>query len=530
VGGALPPPVAAVRNAVRASVAGLAPGDLVLAACSGGQDSLAVAAALAFVAPRAGLRAGAVTVDHGLQEGSAQRAADLAQTLRGLGLDPVRTATVTVAGPGGPEAAARAARYAALEETAVDVGAVAVLLGHTLDDQAETVLLGLARGSGPRSLAGMPPRRGLFFRPLLGVRRSVTAAACAALGLPAWSDPHNADRRFARVRVRLDALPALESALGPGVAEALVRTADQLRDDAEVLEEIASSERRRADAPMSAASLAVLPGALRSRVLRSAALEAGCPAGALTAAHVARIEELVTDWHGQRGVDLPGGVRAARQSGEVLFERALTVNDIVNSLCMRVTGRDYQMDAADMGQALKEVLITQEQLGKRTAELAAQIDADYAGRELLLVGVLKGAVMVMADLARAMHLPVQMDWMAVSSYGSGTKSSGVVRILKDLDADISGRHVLIVEDIIDSGLTLSWLVSNLKSRDPASVAIAAMLRKPNSVQMDVEVAYTGFEIPDEFVVGYGLDYAERYRNLPFIGTLAPEVYGGNTSR
>jgi len=188
------------------------------------------------------------------------------------------------------------------------------------------------------------------------------------------------------------------------------------------------------------------------------------------------------------------------------------------------------MDAADMGPALKEVLITAGQLGKRTAELAAQIDADYADRELLLVGVLKGAVMVMADLARAMHLPVQMDWMAVSSYGSGTKSSGVVRILKDLDTDISGRHVLIVEDIIDSGLTLSWLVGNLKSRDPASVAICAMLRKPQSAQMDVDVAYTGFEVPDEFVVGYGLDYAERYRNLPFIGTLAPDVYGGNTNR
>jgi tRNA(Ile)-lysidine synthase len=331
VGGALPPPVAAVRNAVRASVAGLAPGDLVLAACSGGQDSLALAAALAFVAPRAGLRAGAVTVDHGLQEGSAERAAGVALTLRGLGLDPVRTAAVTVAAAGGPEAAARAARYAALEETAADAGAVAVLLGHTLDDQAETVLLGLARGSGPRSLAGMPPRRGLFFRPLLGLRRSVTAAACAALGLPVWSDPHNADRRFARVRVRLDALPALEAALGPGVAEALARTAGQLRDDAEVLEKIATSERRRDDSPLSAASLAVLPGALRTRVLRSAALEAGCPAGALTAAHVARIEELVTDWHGQRGVDLPGGVRAARRSGAVLFERAATVNGIVNS-------------------------------------------------------------------------------------------------------------------------------------------------------------------------------------------------------
>ena len=184
------------------------------------------------------------------------------------------------------------------------------------------------------------------------------------------------------------------------------------------------------------------------------------------------------------------------------------------------------MDAGDMGPSLKEVLITSDQLSKRTAELAAQIDADYAARDLLLVGVLKGAVMVMADLARAMHLPVQMDWMAVSSYGSGTKSSGVVRILKDLDADISGRHVLIVEDIIDSGLTLSWLVGNLRSRDPASVQVCVMLRKPAAVTMDVEVAYTGFDIDNAFVIGYGLDYAERFRNLPFIGTLAPHVYGG----
>src|SRR5712675_52176 len=167
-----------------------------------------------------------------------------------------------------------------------------------------------------------------------------------------------------------------------------------------------------------------------------------------------------------------------------------------------------------MGDELKQVLITAEQLQARIGELAAQVDADYAGRDLLLVGVLKGAVMVMADLARAIHLPVQMDWMAVSSYGSGTQSSGVVRILKDLDTDISGRDVLVVEDIIDSGLTLSWLVGNLQSRGPASVRVCTMLRKPSSARMDVDVAYTGFEVPDEFVVGYGLDYAERYRNLP----------------
>jgi hypoxanthine phosphoribosyltransferase len=187
------------------------------------------------------------------------------------------------------------------------------------------------------------------------------------------------------------------------------------------------------------------------------------------------------------------------------------------------------VEATDVGADIKEILIPAERLQTRVAELAAQIDADYAGRELLLVGVLKGAVMVMADLARAMHLPVEMDWMAVSSYGSGTRSSGVVRILKDLDADITGKHVLVVEDIVDSGLTLSWLVGNLESRGPASVRVCVMLRKPAAATMDVDVAYTGFDIANEFVVGYGLDYAERYRNLPFIGTLAPQVYKGDDS-
>ncbi|WP_426594262.1 hypoxanthine phosphoribosyltransferase [Cellulomonas sp. McL0617] len=183
------------------------------------------------------------------------------------------------------------------------------------------------------------------------------------------------------------------------------------------------------------------------------------------------------------------------------------------------------MDPADMGDDLERVLLTEEQLHGRLDEIAAQVDADYAGKPLLLVGVLKGAVMVMADLARRLHTPVQMDWMAVSSYGSGTKSSGVVRILKDLDADLTGRHVLIVEDIIDSGLTLSWLLSNLRSRGPATVEVATMLRKPDAAKVDVGVRYVGFDIPNEFVVGYGLDYAEKYRNLPFVGTLAPRVYG-----
>jgi tRNA(Ile)-lysidine synthase len=307
-----------VRNAVRAAIADLGPGDLVLAACSGGADSLALAAALAFVAPRMEMRAGGVTVDHGLQPGSADRAEEVDKSLAAFGMNTTLIEKVHVSGHGGPEAAAREARYTALEDAARRTGAKAVLLGHTLDDQAETVLLGLARGSGARSLSGMPPVRGIFRRPLLGVRRSVTRDACAALGLAPWDDPHNSDRRFARVRVRLDALPALERALGPGVAEALARTAGQLRADAEILENI-SAERLAGDCALTARELAVMPAAVRTRVLRAAAIEAGCPPGALTAGHVESVAGLVTDWHGQRWVDLPGGIRASRRDGLVLF-------------------------------------------------------------------------------------------------------------------------------------------------------------------------------------------------------------------
>jgi hypoxanthine phosphoribosyltransferase len=182
------------------------------------------------------------------------------------------------------------------------------------------------------------------------------------------------------------------------------------------------------------------------------------------------------------------------------------------------------VDADHVTDDLLDVLFTEKDIQDRLAELAAAVERDYAGQDLLIVGVLKGAVMVMADLARHFTRHVEMDWMAVSSYGSGTKSSGVVRILKDLDTDISGRHVLIVEDIIDTGLTLSWLVRNLVSRGPASVEICTLLRKPDALQMSVEVKYVGYDIPNAFVVGYGLDYAERYRNLRCVGTLAPHVY------
>jgi hypoxanthine phosphoribosyltransferase len=182
------------------------------------------------------------------------------------------------------------------------------------------------------------------------------------------------------------------------------------------------------------------------------------------------------------------------------------------------------VDLDQVKDQITKVLVTEEQIAKRVKELAAEIDILYKGKDVMLVGVLKGAVMFMADLSRAIQIPVQMDWMAVSSYGSGTHSSGVVRILKDLDADVLGRHVIIVEDIIDSGLTLSWLASNLAARGAASVEIVALLRKPEAAKVDVDVKLVGFDIPNEFVVGYGLDYAEKYRTLKDVGVLSPAVY------
>lgn len=182
------------------------------------------------------------------------------------------------------------------------------------------------------------------------------------------------------------------------------------------------------------------------------------------------------------------------------------------------------MDAADVEGDLVTTLYTEAEIHEKLRELAKTIEADYAGKDILIVGILRGAVMVMADLARAFNRHVEMDWMAVSSYGSGTKSSGVVRILKDLDTDISHRHVIVVDEIIDTGLTLSWLVSNLASRNPASLEICTLLRKPEALQMEVGVKYVGWDIPNEFVVGYGLDFNERYRNLRDIATLAPHVY------
>lgn len=414
------PAVAAARNAVRAVLAGLGPDDLVLVACSGGADSLALAAATAFEARRVGrsvrsrgyaVRAGAVVVDHGLQPGSAEVAERAADRCRALGLEPVlvrraawpgrvdavaqadaaqadvergvgrgkdadnatrptfgeRDATRTAAGNGGPEAAARDARYAVLEVVAKETGAALVLLGHTLDDQAEQVLLGLARGAGARSLAGMPRERGIYRRPFLGLRRAQTEAVCAASGLEFWTDPTNllpeagapvSGRRetgvpdpdapvFTPLRslVRGRVLPVLEETLGPGVVEALGRSADQLRDDADLLDGLAAELLERAR-EVAAAPRAQQPRedqqphetehvldvgvlerahpALRRRALRLAALAVGCPPSDTGARHVDALDALVVSWTGQGPAHLPGGARARRAYGSLFLRAAPT--------------------------------------------------------------------------------------------------------------------------------------------------------------------------------------------------------------
>ncbi|MGY1855112.1 tRNA lysidine(34) synthetase TilS [Modestobacter sp. SYSU DS0290] len=316
-----PAAVAVVRHAVRA---GLRRSDRpVLVACSGGADSVALASALAFEARDAGVRVGGVTVDHGLQPGSAGRADATAQLLRRLGLDPVRTVRAEVGDDGGPEAAARTARYGALTRVAGELGA-RIALGHTLDDQAETVLLGLGRGSGPRSVAGMVAERVadgvLWWRPFLGVRRDTARQACAEQGLPVWDDPWNADPAYTRVRLRAEVLPLLEEVLGGGVAPALARTAGLLREDLDTLDELADGRLAAlvVDGELPAAPVAALPDALRRRVLRGWLRAAGVPD--LQAVHLRAVDALLTRWRGQGRVDLPGGTGVLRSSGRLVLQ------------------------------------------------------------------------------------------------------------------------------------------------------------------------------------------------------------------
>ncbi|WP_460626508.1 tRNA lysidine(34) synthetase TilS [Intrasporangium mesophilum] len=318
------PAVAATRLAVREHLADLPLGAVVLVACSGGPDSVALAAALAFEAPRSGLRAAAVIVDHGLQDDSREVAQRAATICRDLGLDPVEIVSADVRPTGsGLEADARSARYAAIEKVANRLGASAILIGHTRDDQAEQVLLGLSRGSGARSLSGMPARRDRFVRPLLALPRATTLAACAAYGIEPWQDPHNSDTSFRRVRARR-LLAHLEQDLGPGFGAALARSADLLREDADFLEGLALTARAGlpdADGQpgVDLDALAALPRAIRTRVWRILAAEAGAPLADVNAAHVESLDALLTSWHGQGPLHVPGGIAVSRTGSSIRF-------------------------------------------------------------------------------------------------------------------------------------------------------------------------------------------------------------------
>lgn len=326
----LTPKVADTRRAVRDSIADLVAGDLVIVACSGGADSLALAAAAAFEQNRKGaaaIKVAAVIIDHGLQEITKQVAFDTKSKLEAMGISPVRIETVQVGKVGGTEAAARTARYAALEKVAKELAAKVVLLGHTLDDQAETVLLGLARGSGAKSLSGMPAVIGIYRRPFLTLRRSDTEQACKDQGLEYWNDPHNQDVSFSRVRVRNILLPALETELGPGVAEALSRTAAQAAEDETVLSlQAAALNAKFLKKAATAVSLEIVnlqqPLAIRHRMVIQAIEAMNAPA--ISRIHVLAIDDLIDNWHGQKPLTLPG-VRVERIERELVFKTTRTL-------------------------------------------------------------------------------------------------------------------------------------------------------------------------------------------------------------
>ena len=307
-----------IRSAVREHLQQLEAGDSFLVAVSGGADSMALAYALLKESEQLALRAVAVTIDHQLQEESAKVAERTSDQLRKIGYSETVIEKVDVSTKSGIEAGARDARYQALSTIAEEMKAVRVFLGHTRDDQAETVLLGLARGSGTRSLSGMAVENGIYIRPLLAITREQTEKACAEIKIDYWNDPHNVNAEFSRVRVREEVLPIMEQQLGPGISAALARSAGLLRDDADALDEIAGRAMTSMNlADLDAAGLAELPRAIRSRVLRSAIYAAGAPSGSISADHVASIEALVTSWHGQGAISLPGGVKVERISGRL---------------------------------------------------------------------------------------------------------------------------------------------------------------------------------------------------------------------
>ncbi len=567
-----------------------------MVALSGGADS----AVLALAALDAGITVRALHVHHG--QAASDQLEQAARAVAGVLDMPIETLPVTVPDTGSFESEARRVRYRAL------LGALnddeVLLVGHTADDQAETLLLRLARGSGPSGLAGMRQERGSVIRPLLAWRRAELRDLAERASLPYMDDPANLDHRHSRVVVREQIIPLLER-IQPGATDSISRHA---RLAAAVEDDLAT----RASAALTGCRLSVamyrsLDELLRVHALRALALRAGrmvpgtdaldrmheVAIGQASSTQVDDGFELIrvgshvelirscqvpppraelgpgpSTWGGWRFVmrsgsgrppawPLHAGRAVVPAEGRVTV-RPLRATDVRGSrriiddlrglpahaamLARSRAGRRAGVGSAGAatrgrfdrapGRPLPlaqrrpegpvdvgEVLISADDIEAKLAEMGAAITEDYQGRNLLMVGVLKGAFIVMADLARHVQLPVEFDFMAVSSYGAATQTSGVVRILKDLDQEIAERDILIVEDIIDSGLTLNYLLKSLRVRKPASLEVAALLVKKGIQRVPLEVRYTGFEIGPEFVIGYGLDYAGKYRNLPYVGVL-----------
>jgi tRNA(Ile)-lysidine synthase len=469
------------------------PGAHLDCAVSGGPDSLA----LLVLAAAAGCAVTAFHVDHGLrpESGAEAEVVEAAAFLVG--------AQFGGEGGGGGEVPSLgvfppAARFAALPR--------GVATGHTMDDQAETILLNLLRGSGADGLAGMVAGSR---HPLLGLRRRETHAVCAAMGLSPVYDPSNDDRAFLRNRVRHELLPLCADVAGRDPVPLLARQAGVLRDEVALLNSLAIEA---APDPQDARAVAALPVALARRSVRQWLQDPGDPstAGLGYPPSLAEVERVLAVAAGQAvATEISGGRRVRRRAGRLSV--GAYASDSVTAVTPEETGYAVPSWAAPQ---VGPVLVDQGRLAARVAELGAQITADYADDPPLLVAVLKGAMLFMSDLCRAIALPVDVDFMAVSSYGSATRTSGVVRIVKDLDSELDGRHVLVVEDIIDSGLTLNYLRHYLAARQPKSVEVCALLVKEGEQRVELDLRYVGFHIPASFVVGYGLDVAERYRNLP----------------
>ncbi len=457
-------------------------------AVSGGADSLA----LLVLGVAAGCDVTAYHVDHGLRAGSVAEGDVVAAAASRFGARLERRTVRVEPGPN-LEARARAARFAALPP--------GVATGHTMDDQAETILVNLLRGAGADGLAGMAAGHR---HPLLGLRRHETHALCAAAGLVPVCDASNHDPAFVRNRVRSELLPLCADVAGRDPVPVLARQARVLREESALLDALAAEA---VPEPADARAVAAAPRPLARRALRRW-LRVGAPGGEHHPPSLAEVDRVLGVAAGAGvGTELSGGRRVRRSGGRlrVAPDRSGSVTPVSD---VPGTGGPSWAEP-DVG----PVLVGADELAARVAELGAQITADYAGDPPLLVAVLKGAMLFLSDLCRAIELPVEVDFMAVSSYGSATKTSGVVRIVKDLDSELEGRRVLVVEDIIDSGLTLNYLRRYLNARQPKSLEICALLVKGGEQRVEIPLRYVGFTIPPDFVVGYGLDVGQRYRNL-----------------